>query len=427
MKRLTERLAKIRRRWRVSLAMRLPFLSGGARLTIAGLPAIAGGAAGTISGQRGTGNVTANLLEVEFENSVAELEPNAAPLTRLTAALNKSKTVNPKYTWFEDQLDVRFDTVNNGGGYASTATSIIVSNGPYWQEDDLIYVPRTGEVIRITVVSTNTLTVVRGIGSTAAAINDAEQIINIGSAAQEGALDKAAKSSNPSEVFNYTQIFRRPVDMTGTAQSTANRVTPHDWYRQLNKKGVEHAKDIEYAAMFGHPSLDTSGANPRRTTGGFIHYCTQNATDVGGTMTEAEFFAAISPIFRYDPGSPRSAFAARVPVDVLHTFPRSKLFIDQSESTFGIKVVQVVTPHGNVNFMTHWLLEDSIYSKQIWLVDLANTGYKYLHGDNGSRDTKVRPNIQAPGADGRKDEYMTECGFKFALPLTHGRITNITG
>jgi uncharacterized protein DUF5309 len=412
MKRFMERLRLAYWRW---------------RLRAAGLPAIAGGAAGTISGQRGTGNVLSDVLEVEFANSVAELEPNAAPLTRLTAAMNKDKTVNPKFTWFEDTLDVRFDTINHGGGYLSTDTSIVVATGTQWQADDLIYVPRTGEVLRITNVATNTLTVVRGVGSTAAALVDTDPLINIGSAAMEGALDKAAASSNPSEVFNYTQIFRRPVDMTGTMQSTANRTSPHDWYRQLNKKGVEHAKDIEYAAMFGHPSLDTSGAQPRRTTGGFIHYCTQNATDVGGTMTEAEFFSAISPIFRYDPGSPRAAFAARVPVDVLHTFPRSKLFIQQSEQTFGIKVVQVVTPHGNVNFMTHWLLEGTIYSGQIWIVDLANIGYRYLHGDNGPRDTKVRQNIQAPGADGRKDEYLTECGFSFKLPLTHGRITNITG
>lgn len=397
------------------------------RLALRSLIPIAGAAAGTVEGQRGTDNIGANVLEVDYEDSVAELEPSSAPLTLLTNKLDKTQCDQPKYNWFEDQLDIRFDQVNNGAGYNSAATSIVVDNGAYWQADDLIYVPRTGETLRIiTVVATNTLTVVRGVGSTAAALVDNDELINTSSAAQQGALDKPAKSSIPTEVFNYTQIFRRPIDITGTARSSKNRIKPADWYRQLNKKGIEHAKDMEYQAMFGHPSKDTSGSQPRTTTGGFLHYATQNVTDVGGTMTEAEFFAALSPMFRYG-SKVKAAFAARVPVDILHTFPRSKLFIDQSEKTFGIEVTEVVTPHGTVKFMTHWLLEGQEFSKHIWLVDLANVGSRYLHGDDGSRDTKVRQEIQPPGQDGRKDEYMTECGYEFRQPLTHGRIINITG
>jgi len=88
--------------------------------------------------------------------------------------------------------------------------------------------------------------------------------------------------------------------------------------------------------------------------------------------------------------------------------------------------MQIVSPHGNLNLVTHWLLEGTVFANQIWVADLANVGYRYLHGDNGSRDTKVRQEIQAPGADSRKDEYLTECGFKFAQPLTHGKLINIT-
>jgi len=377
-----------------------------------------------VTGQRSTGNIQANVLEPDFANMIAELEPSKDPLTVLTRRLNKDSCINPKFTWFEDKLKTRFDTVS--GAWSSTATSINVNAGGLWAPDDLAYVTRTGEVFRVVTVTTNTLSsVVRGVGSTAAALVDTDEIINIGSAAQEGALDKAATTNNPSEVFNYTQIFRRPVDETATARSTANRTSPNDWARQLNHEGIEHYKDIEYAALFGRPSLNTSGTNPVRTTGGFANYATQNSTDVGGQMTEQEFFDGLRPIFRYGSGT-KLAMCAAKPVDIINAYPRAKLQIVQGEETFGLRIMQIVSPHGNLNLVTHWLLEGTVFANQIWVADLANVGYRYLHGDNGSRDTKVRQEIQAPGADSRKDEYLTECGFKFAQPLTHGKLINIT-
>jgi hypothetical protein len=383
------------------------------------------GGAVDVTGQRSTGNIEANVLEPDFANTIAELEPSKDPLTVLTRRLNKDTCINPKFTWFEDKLKARFDTINNGAGYSSTATSIVVTNGGQWAADDLLYVTRTGEVLRVTAVSTNTLTVLRGVGSTAAALVDTDEILNIGSAAEEGALDKPAGTNNPTEAFNYTQIFRRTVDETKTARSTANRTSPNDWARQLNHEGIEHYKDIEYAALLGRPSLNTSGTNPRRTTGGFVNYATQNSTDVGGAMTEQEFFDALRPMFRYGSGT-KLAMCAAKPVDIINAYPRAKLQIVQGEETFGLRIMQVVSPHGNLNLVTHWLLEGAVFANQIWVADLANVGYRYLHGDDGGRDTHMNQNIQANGADGRKDEYLTECGFKFALPLTHGKIVNIT-
>lgn len=374
-----------------------------------------------VEGARGTGNIGANILETDFADKVLELEPDATPLLVLTAKLDKGVAVNPKYTWFEDKLDARFDQI--AGAQLIGDTTLEVDTVGIWHADDLGYNTRTGEIFRVVSVAAD-LTVVRGVGGGAAAMNDNDEIILINSAAEEGALDKPAHSYNPAEVFNYTQIFRKPVEITGTARSTKNRTTPHDWDRQLNKKGIEHAKDIEYGALFGKPSIDTTGTHPRRTTGGFNHYATQNITDVGGAMTEMEFFEALRSPFRYGSRT-KLAMAAAKPVDIVTAFPRAKLQIAQSEETFGIKVMQIVSPHGRVNFVTHWLLEGN-HADEIWLADTANIGYRYLHGDDGSRDTRIRHEIQTPGKDGRKDEYLTECGFVFAQPLTHGKIINIT-
>jgi hypothetical protein len=270
------------------------------------------------------------------------------------------------------------------------------------------------------------LDVVRGVGSTAAALVDNDELLIIGSAAMEGDTSKTPVSHNPTKVSNYCQIFRTPFELTETLRHTGNEVSPHDWNLQANHAGVEHMKDLEYAFLFGHPSENTSGTHPRRSTGGFYHFATLNETDVGGTMTEAEFFGALRGIFRYGSRT-KLGMASRVAVDVVNAYPRGKLQIEQSEKTFGVRVMRYISPHGDLNMVTHNLLEGDEFAKHIAVVDLDQVAYRYLAGNEGSRDSKILTNRQANDADTRKDEYLAEVGLQFGIPAAHGSITNITG
>lgn len=388
--------------------------------------AVLAGGTENVAGQRSTGNIAEGILEIDMRSEIMELEPDSSPLLILSKQANPEAAINPKFQWFEDRLNARFDTITTE--VASGATSATATTETMWAADDLAINTRTKEVVRVTARSGATLTLLRGVGSTAAAIKTTDELLRIGSAAEEGALDKPARSRNPSEVSNYTQIFREPIEATGTALATRNRTKPRDWDRASNHAGIETAKDIEYAAMLGRPSLNTSGTNPRRTTGGFDYYATQNITDVGGEMTEIEFWNALTPCFRY--GSPKKALICSTSfVSIITGYPRSKVIVSQPDTslTYGIHIVQMITPLGKVlNIIAHYLMEGTELSKQGWIVDLANVGYKYLNGDEGNRDTHIRPEIQSPGQDGKKDEYLTECGFEYAQALTHGKIVNAT-
>jgi hypothetical protein len=126
------------------------------------------------------------------------LEPDAAPLTVITKNINKKATVNPKFQWLEDELDPRFDRINNGAGYASGATSIVVDNGAYFEVQQIVYVTRTKESMRVTAVAgTNTLTVVRGVGSTAQALVDNDELLIANTAQPEGDVSRVARTRNP--------------------------------------------------------------------------------------------------------------------------------------------------------------------------------------------------------------------------------------
>lgn len=388
------------------------------------LPVLAGGAPGTlVTGQRGTTGIEQQQRKVDMADKILLLEPDSAPLTVISKRLTKQKTGNPKFSWMEDELDPRFDVTT--GTFTNVATTINVTNGGYFRAQQIVYVPRTGESFRVVSVAVNALTVVRGVGSTALAGNSGEELLIANTAQPEGDASKPAVSRNPSPVFNYTQIFRTEWDATNTELYSEFEGTD-DWDNQAAKHGIEHKKDIEYGVMVGHPSEDTSSGQARRTTGGFAHYVTTNVTDVGGTMTEMEFFTALRPCFRYG-SKEKWGLASALSVDVLNTFPRGKLEFQQSDKTFGLRIVQYVSPHGTLNVVTHWLLEGATLGGQIWILDTDVVKYRYLQNKRGSRDSAVYKEIQNNDVDGRKDEWRTEAGLQFGLEKRHGKIINIQG
>jgi hypothetical protein len=377
-------------------------------------------------GARGNANTPERGQEIDMREKIMELEPDSSPFLILSKKAESEAAINYKYSWWEDKLNVRFDAA--GEEVEPAVTKIKVGNSLMWAADDLIYNTRTGETMRVTGTEGEKVVVVRGVGSTAAKVKVEDEFLRVGSAAQQNALDKPARSKNPVEIVNYTQIFRDPIEESATRLATRDRTKPRDWVRAMNHTGIEHAKDIEYAAMLGHPSNDLTGSQPRSTTGGFNHYATQNVTDVGGEMTEPELWASLEAPFRYGSSTKLGLLSTKV-AGIINKFPASKSFITNPDpsKTYGINMVQLITPIGKrLNLVVHWLLEGKELSKQMWIVDLANVGYRYLAGEDENRDTHIKHNIQANGQDGRKDEYLTECGFVFGQALTHGKVVNIT-
>jgi hypothetical protein len=387
------------------------------------------------TGQRTTGNVAAGQRKIDVSKSILNLDPSETPYTvilkRTREGGNTEKTVNPEFKWAEDQRDLRWDQINNGAGYASGITSIVVDNGPRFYPGALVKVPRTGETMRVTAVSTNTLTVVRGFsGSTAAAIVDDDPLLVLGYAADEGSRAPAVRSENPSFVTNYTQIFKKTLGASGTWRSSENETMPHDWDHQRAKAHVEHMLDIENAGLFGKPSEIAGTDGPLRTTGGVLHYLTSNAQAIGGTLTEAVFDAWCADKAFKDGSDEKVLFASSFLISVLSGFAKAKMNTTVAQNKYGVNYTDYVTPFGTLSIVRHRLLEGAVYGKMGFVVDFKRGGIKYRYlagGPGGSRDTHVKQNRQETDRDGQVDELLTEAGFQVGLPATGATITGVTG
>ncbi len=379
----------------------------------------------SVTGPMSTTNVLSDQLAIDLSDKIKMLEPSSQPLAVWSRAAETRKTIATKFNWLESRSKARFDTTS-GAVASTTVTAIPVSHGSYFQQWDQVLNTRTGEQMRVDAVIGDTLTVTRGIGSTAANLNSGDELYIIGSAQPEGDTSKDARSNNPSKVGNYTQIFRTPFEVTESLDASSFQVSPAEWRGQMLDKGIEHAKDLELSFILGRKSATTPGSQESRTTGGILSFITTNQTDAGGDLSEAEFNAWMAQFARYSSGQALLALASTTAVSALNKFPASKQQTKNDETTYGMSVTHYTSPFGSLNLVYHPLLEGTKYGGYLIGLNMDQIAYRPLGNDQKSRDTKVLNNRQAPDADTKKSEYLTEAGLEFGLTEKHGVLTGIT-
>lgn len=361
-------------------------------------------------------------LKIDMAEDIAFLTPEAAPFVALTKRLVKEKCSNPRYDWLDRELEPRWDTVNQANESAP-ATSVVVSHGTYFRPGMLVKVPRTGEVILVTAIATNTLTVVRGFGETAAAnLNNTDPLMIIGNVNEEGSKAPADAGGNPTAEYNYCQIFRTPFSVTNTAnacQTYGGKLIS----QEQKDKGILHRIDMERAFLYGERKEDLTGTNPKRETRGLLKFLSQNIKSSAGNLSELDFNKWLQDVFAYGT-SKKLLLASPLLVSVISTWAGGKLkTVPEAQAKYGINVVEYISPHGTLNIIKEPLFEGTIYGGYGAALDLQYIKYRYMD----SRDTSLKTNIQDNDADGRRDEYLTEAGLEMRLPKSHGLITGVTG
>lgn len=375
-----------------------------------------------VRARESTANVASGVIERYVDREIHHLTPDAAPLTVLMRQLRKRSIRSTKPEWFEKELPARWDQLN--GAQTAAATSLVVDNASYFSIDDIVNVPRTAEHMRVTGVNTatQTLTVVRGVGSTAAAaLVDNDDLQILGPAYAEGASLGLEKSHQPTNPYNYLEIVRTPF---GETESERQSMTYVGGEKDLNaEKLVEHMIDIERKMWFGERNIDVSDtAKPRRLMGGVLYYATSNVKDFGGTVTEAEIedWTQSATTFTAS-GNSRTLFASPTWISILSQIAAGRLqTVSDKNATYGLSVTQWITGHATLNIVKNRLFENGPggqgYGGYAAMLDTAKLAYFVL----GDRDTKLRRNIGTPGDDGYTHEFLTECCIAVRNPSVHG-------
>ena len=376
-----------------------------------------------IVGMRGTEQLGPDQKKIEMADKIKMLVPDETPFTTFLQQTSKTSTGWPEFKALEDDVLPRFDKVVGAGGVAATFN---VLDGTKFHTNDVVIAIRTGEMIIVVSVAVNAVTTTRG--AVPVALIDQDEILLAGSAQPEGDASRVPISGNPVPVTGQTQILRRSWELTGTAYASENETDPHDWDYQAAKVGIEHKRDIERTILFnGAPSKAVaSNGQALRTTAGLLWYIKTNQVDAAGGFSEDEFNAFARLIFRY--GAKRKVLmGSPLATSVLNTYPMSKVRIGQTEKKWGISITTFISPFGELALVTNWELEGAKYGGILIGYDAANVRYRYLSNSKANRDSHVNTEIQAPGVDARRDEWLTECGLEVNLEKTAGVVTGITG
>jgi hypothetical protein len=386
--------------------------------------------AGT-TGYRSTGNIESTIQQRDIRRRILEYDADLTPLLVISSRIGGGSkvTVNPKFEWYDESREVRRDTSTTAG---TGPTTLAVSDGTRWHKDEVWINTRTGEGFRVVSVSTNNVTVVPNIanlGSVATLSGD--EYLKVGVAKMEGDTELPAFGDNPTQRFNYTQIFERTYAMTRTAQKTGSYTDPADWDFRKQKAMRNFKIDQEAAFLWGPGAYrDTSGTNPRTYTRGIRPSITTNVKDFGGTVTEAEFWDGFDAAFRYSNSRKvKVAISGRAPVSVIGGFPRGKLEVIQADgdATYGLKIMRYQHVHGTLSFAVHNLFSDSTeYADEVMILDMEGDGEALVRRRHlADSDMIVNDHVEENGRDGQMGKVLSESGIELGLEKHHALWKNM--
>lgn len=391
------------------------------------------------AGLRGTGDWGADERPKNFREMILWREPNGtAPLTAMMARMRSESTNDPEFSWWEEENNVVRVQMDATGASATSTAFGLVSGGLSLVAKDVLLVEKVetstydNEIVLVSSVTDDTNIVVkRGqAGTTGAATGVSAFLTKIGTAFAEGTNSPDVSNRNPVKLFNYCQIFKTAYELTKTTEKTFAR-TGDPLKNDKKRKMFDHSAALEFAWLFGQKHEDT-GANgkPRRFTGGLREYITSNVTVFTTSPTEDTFLDAVFPVFDYNTmgggassGAERIILAGNGFLNNLNKIARdsSSSRINHAETVkfFGMELTKYRIPQGTLFVKTHPLMNThGKYTDSAFVLNPGAIIYRPL------RDTKMQDNIQAPDADTRKGQWLTEAGIEVQHEKTMAYLGN---
>lgn len=399
------------------------------------------------TGLQATDDPLANDLAVSMENKVANQDKNMSQFTTLLMKLNPSTAKSFKEEWMEDELKPTNTAASASITAAgSTAIAITTNEGLYAKAGDVILVVQTGEHMRVTTAAASAWTVVRGIGSVAAATalsgTTLGGLMVVSGSNSEGATLPTALVTEKTANFNYVQRVRNAYRFTATAEWVHwYSGNPLSYHRE--KIGIEHKRELEQTAFFGARSYTSDGGNgaPLSTTGGLEHYLSTNSTDIGtggGVLDKGEFADFLRAGMQYGDRDRKVLFAAPIVAQVLSEFLQDNwVHARPTDNIWGVHTDAVISPSfvGSkipVFVKADWMRFGEGTGQHIgsraYLVDMsACEMFKAPATKAGSRYCTLYPKRQANDADEQAEEFISEIGFKFRTEKAHAALIGVTG
>jgi hypothetical protein len=389
------------------------------------------------SGVVNTASPLSNRLKVDMHDPIRMLDPDVSQFSTILddPRLGAEKANSFLVEWLEDRLIPRVLSLAVSAASADTTITTGTGEGAYAKTGDILRIPATGEAVRVTSAGASALTVIRAVGSVAAASaasGSAGTLVIVGGSNGQGGSLPTRLITQQTRNYNYTQIVRNSYGFTRTADQTG-------WYGgasglleyERGKKATEHKADRENMYFFGARAYSASSpsGHPQAQAGGLVEYITTNKTNASGTWAKASMQDFFTTGLQY--GSQRKVFfcSPKIGQVVSAYLADNWIRADVGTTLYGAKVNALISgafgPEIPVIVKRQWgsfgTGTAGQYGSQGFLVDLESVARATM------QDTIRLANRQANDFDGVDEEYLFEGGLIVRQESHHAWVYNVTG
>lgn len=405
------------------------------------------------------------------------------PLAALTSQMASEKVTDNIFHWETDHLPDQRASITNIYSDAGLNTLLTAAAS----EDDVVYVEInntptagnsplehfrvghqvlirdtgdpdfdiTGKVVDVGTVANGAFIAVKlleaddnGTNNLSNVVSNSTAVILItGNINAEGGLRPSPVNYRTQTFQNFCQIFRTPLEITGSMLEIALR-NENSYQRQKKNKFRLNMLEIEKAFLWGIQSTKKGDGKTERTTQGLVSFIRENAaTNVASFNTDSSVAGKswkeegpdwlddqLRNIYKYTPGDlpngkrrRKIAFCgAGALLGIQRAIKAGAHYnITADTSKYGLNVRTWIHPLGEMELFLHPLFNQEETNNNTMLIfEPDMLVYNFL------RDTKFKPDPLkdkggSTGYDGLQEEWLTEAGLEVHHPLTMGYLNGI--
>lgn len=356
---------------------------------------------------------------LDLSNELAEIirRDNTAFISRIGISGQATETT---HSWMEDALNPNTATSTNdaGGTLADgvdTSLTVTTGHGSRFQIGTLFRDAAAGktEVMQVTLVSTDTLTIVRGYGGTSGEAHAAAMTIQIiAHPKQEGQDPPADESKIRTKVSNFTQIFQKGINVTHTMRSVLQAGVADEYTFQIARRLQELMRELDSAVVLSYKSSSAGSDSVYRSMGGLMYWVSQaggNTNSTSEALTPSAVNAMAKQIWD-DGGQPNFMLVGGKQKRAVSTFDQAYRRSSYDSTAVGYVVDKFMTDLGFVLdvIVDPWVPDDVCIVGDLSKVklmplqgdamraeDLAKTGRSWKSQVTGQYTLEVRNALEA--------------------------------
>lgn len=351
-----------------------------------------------------------------WRTQIQYLNPDRTLFTHILSKLPVKKVTDPEFKVFERDHPSRWTRVAED--MTSSETDCTVDDGSMFRVDDMVLVPITGEIVRVSAISANVLTIVRAqMGTTGTAFSDNDWMKVLFSKEIENGQAAGIVTTDYTTVTNFTQIFKRTYGESNTSKATKRR-GPANLAEERKLAMQLIREDMEQAYLWGRKREEASSGLISRYTGGIDQFITTNRINMNGGLGYGDIGYLMNVATRFG-GTKKIWLCGRDARQQVDSLGLDYLQIPPSQNKLGMAVAGFRTSFGEAMLLTHHGL-DNAHADRIVIIDPAHASIAQL------RALQHNKNIQENDRDGVKHEFCTENGLYLDTEKAHVMVQGVT-